>query len=50
MSALSRYFTAVVVEAHGMHTAAGLWALAFGLFVARYARALLGPRVDGRPG
>lgn len=35
---------------HGMHTAAGLWAVAFGVFVACYARALVGPQVDGRPG
>jgi uncharacterized protein involved in response to NO len=35
---------------HGMHTAAGLWALAFAAFVVRYGRALTGPRVDGRPG
>ena len=29
---------------------AGLWVLAFGLFVLRYAPVLLRPRVDGRPG
>ena len=33
-----------------MLTAAGLWSLAFLLFLFAYTRVLLGPRVDGRPG
>ena len=33
-----------------MLTAAGLWSLAFLIFLFVYTRVLLGPRVDGRPG
>lgn len=53
LAALLRVLPPIVAPGlyrHGMHAAAGLWAIAFAVFVARYGRALVGPRVDGRPG
>jgi uncharacterized protein involved in response to NO len=39
-----------VVSTSGIHTAATLWALAFLLYLWRYAPYLIRPRVDGQPG
>ena len=53
LAALLRVLPPIVAPGlyrHGMHAAAGLWAIAFALFVVRYGRVLVGPRVDGRPG
>ena len=46
----SRVFLSVAWPVTGLWLAAICWALAFALYVWRYAPMLLAPRVDGHPG
>ncbi len=53
LAAVVRVLAAIVAPAHylrALEATAVLWALAFALYVARYAAILWSPRVDGKPG
>ena len=46
----ARVFLSVIWPVAGLWLAAACWALAFALYVWRYAPMLVAPRVDGHPG